>query len=68
MELPIPIIDLSGDHSENAARLRHACTEHGFFFGEKYYPCIELLQQNLLKLSTATSYEAMENMMDIVTN
>lgn len=34
MELPIPIIDVEADPVEGATKLRDACTQHGFFFGE----------------------------------
>jgi len=34
MELPIPLIDLETDPSENATQLRRACMDIGFFFGK----------------------------------
>ena len=35
MDLPIPIIDVEGDPVEGATKLREACTQHGFFFGNR---------------------------------
>jgi hypothetical protein len=35
MDLPIPIIDLEAAPSENATKIKDACVDNGFFFGER---------------------------------